>query len=223
MIKTIATPTVIKNRSGNDAICFFAQKRSGIAVAQPGASLMSGNPLSYPGLSLSMPPGPAALSLQLVISADLRRLNGIINNPAVVRFLDLIPPVSIERTNAFFSFAEEHGYLLWTIRMDGAEIIGCAGLLPEDPGTKYARTATFFLYLLPAFWGRGFGTCALNHLLVEARRRGLHRLECVVASTNDRAIRLYERHGFVQEGVKREAFYYNSRYEDLVMMAVLLD
>jgi len=87
--------------------------------------------------------------------------------------------------------------------------------MPEDRG--------FFLYLLPAFWGMGIGAMAMRHLEREARQRNLHRLECVVTAGNDRAIRLNEKYGFQTEGIKRDAFFDTGQYEDLLMMAKLLD
>jgi RimJ/RimL family protein N-acetyltransferase len=170
-----------------------------------------------------MAPAPPTVSFTPVTETDLPRLCELVNDPAIARFLDHVLPVTIGRTKSFFAFAQEHGFLIWNIRAGGDGTVGCAGLLPEDPATKCQRTATFYLYLLPAYWGRGIGTQTVEFLIAEARIRRFHRLECVVAAGNDRAIRLYEIHGFLQEGIKRDAFYDNGKYEDLVMMGTLLD
>jgi RimJ/RimL family protein N-acetyltransferase len=170
-----------------------------------------------------MAPGYPTIIFTPVTETDLPRLCELVNDPSIGRFLDHVLPVTLERTKAFFAFAQEHGFLLWNIRVAGDGTIGCAGLLPEDRGTKCLRTATFYLYLLPAYWGRGIGTETVEFLIAEARTRRLHRLECIVAAGNDRAIRLYENHGFQREGVKRDAFYDSGQYEDLVVMGKLLD
>jgi RimJ/RimL family protein N-acetyltransferase len=170
-----------------------------------------------------MAPVPPTISFTLVTEPDLPRLCELVNDPAISRFLDHVLPVTIERTKSFFTFAQEHGFLLWNIRVSGDGTVGCAGLLPEDPATKCQRTATFYLYLLPAYWGRGIGTQTVEFLIAKARTLRLHRLECFVAAGNDRAIRLYEKHGILREGIKRDAFYDNGQYEDLVVMGKLLD
>jgi ribosomal protein S18 acetylase RimI-like enzyme len=51
------------------------------------------------------------------------------------------------------------------------------------------------------------------------RERGTRKLTLRVLSTNDAAIRLYERHGFVREGTLLEEFCINGRFVDDVMMA----
>jgi len=51
------------------------------------------------------------------------------------------------------------------------------------------------------------------------RERGTRRLTLRVLSTNEAAIRLYERHGFVREGTLLEEFCINGRFVDDVMMA----
>jgi ribosomal protein S18 acetylase RimI-like enzyme len=51
------------------------------------------------------------------------------------------------------------------------------------------------------------------------RERGTRKLTLRVLSTNEAAIRLYERHGFVREGTLLEEFRINGRFVDDVMMA----
>jgi ribosomal protein S18 acetylase RimI-like enzyme len=53
----------------------------------------------------------------------------------------------------------------------------------------------------------------------QSRERGIRKLTLRVLSTNQAAIRLYERHGFAREGALLEEFRINGRYVDDVMMA----
>jgi ribosomal protein S18 acetylase RimI-like enzyme len=53
----------------------------------------------------------------------------------------------------------------------------------------------------------------------QLRERGIHKLTLRVLSTNEAAIRLYERHGFTREGTLLEEFRINGRYVDDVLMA----
>jgi RimJ/RimL family protein N-acetyltransferase len=50
---------------------------------------------------------------------------------------------------------------------------------------------------------------------------GLNRVELDVAVGNRRAVRCYEKAGFVLEGTKRQAFMVGGEYHDLLVMAVL--
>jgi putative acetyltransferase len=153
--------------------------------------------------------------------SDLVRLNELVNEPEIARYLNLIPPVPFQKTLDFWRFIQGRGSLLWCIR-DEFRTIGCIGVLPEDPDSKISHVAVFFIYLEPACWGRGIGEKALRFLEAEVRDRGYLRLECSVATPNSRAVRLYEKAGFSREGIKRKAFRDDDVYADLVMMGKLL-
>ena len=72
--------------------------------------------------------------------------------------------------------------------------------------------------------GRGFGTEALGLMQRFAfRTLGLERLELEVHMDNLPARRCYEKAGFVQEGVKRHAFFTDGRFCDVGIMSVLRD
>lgn len=68
---------------------------------------------------------------------------------------------------------------------------------------------------------RRHGVAALLLAAAEhhARERAARKLTLRVLSTNQPAIRLYERHGFMREGVLRDEFVINGRYVDDVLMA----
>jgi RimJ/RimL family protein N-acetyltransferase len=70
--------------------------------------------------------------------------------------------------------------------------------------------------------GRGLGTEATTLLLGYAfDELGLHRVSLGVYAFNPRARHVYERAGFVVEGVDREALLFDGRRVDMVRMAVL--
>ena len=50
---------------------------------------------------------------------------------------------------------------------------------------------------------------------------GMNRLWLLVLENNNRAISLYKKLGFIQEGVQRQAIYKNSKYFDYLMMSIL--
>jgi ribosomal protein S18 acetylase RimI-like enzyme len=66
---------------------------------------------------------------------------------------------------------------------------------------------------------RGVAAGLLDAAEETLRERGIRKLTLRVLSTNEVAIRLYERHGFVREGTLLEEFCINGRFVDDVMMA----
>jgi RimJ/RimL family protein N-acetyltransferase len=74
----------------------------------------------------------------------------------------------------------------------------------------------------PEVFGRGYGTEALELVLGHAFETvGLHRIGLEVYSFNDRAIHVYRRCGFVDEGIRRDALYWDGAYHDAVLMSML--
>jgi RimJ/RimL family protein N-acetyltransferase len=72
------------------------------------------------------------------------------------------------------------------------------------------------------FWSHGYGSEAIHLLLGYAfSEMRLHRIGLRVLAYNTRAIRAYEKCGFVQEGVERESAFVNGAWHDDIMMSVL--
>ncbi|HEY0248893.1 MAG TPA: GNAT family protein [Gryllotalpicola sp.] len=70
--------------------------------------------------------------------------------------------------------------------------------------------------------GRGIGTRATALILSHGfELLGLNKIFLRVFADNERAIRSYERSGFVREGFLREDVFVDGRFRDLVLMAVL--
>lgn len=70
--------------------------------------------------------------------------------------------------------------------------------------------------------GKGIGTFAVNAMIEHAFLDvNLRRIELSVLENNAPAIRLYEKCGFVREGLKRESNYKNGKYESMIIMSLL--
>lgn len=84
------------------------------------------------------------------------------------------------------------------------------------------RDADFTILLGPENVGRGLGPDAVR-LMVRYGflAMGLNRIELRVTAYNSRARHAYAAAGFVQEGVRREAVFFDGELADEVLMAVL--
>lgn len=76
----------------------------------------------------------------------------------------------------------------------------------------------------PSFAGKGSGIKLMEEIKLLADAEGYKRLELSVANINEKAIHVYERAGFVQEGILRKYTYLKTedRYIDEIMMSCLL-
>jgi len=70
--------------------------------------------------------------------------------------------------------------------------------------------------------GKGIGYFATTEILNHAfYNMNLNRVELEVLENNIPAIKLYEKIGFKQEGIKRKAIYKNGEFIDVIIMAIL--
>ncbi len=72
------------------------------------------------------------------------------------------------------------------------------------------------------YWGRGYGTDAMQVLLRYAfDELNLHRVSLGVFEYNTRAIRAYEKAGFVVEGRGPQELHRDGRRWDMIFMGIL--
>ncbi|MBM3145470.1 MAG: GNAT family N-acetyltransferase [Chloroflexi bacterium] len=71
-------------------------------------------------------------------------------------------------------------------------------------------------------WNQGYGVKAVRLLLQHGfGTLNLNRIFLRVYENNPRAVRSYEKAGFVQEGCMRQAHYQDGQYFDVILMSVL--
>jgi L-phenylalanine/L-methionine N-acetyltransferase len=75
----------------------------------------------------------------------------------------------------------------------------------------------------PSQAGKGYGSAMVAGIIDLGRQRGLKRIELSTATTNARAIQLYEKHGFAFEGILRNYTHLKSenRYIDEQIMSYI--
>lgn len=89
-------------------------------------------------------------------------------------------------------------------------------------GTLPHRAVEMAVMIGPDFVGQGFGTRASKLMSSYGfRELGLHRIGLCVAAFNPRAIRAYEKAGFVREGRQREVYFHNGQFHDQVLLSLL--
>ena len=109
--------------------------------------------------------------------------------------------------------------LAWVIEVEGC----CVGVVRLHSLVDQDRRARLAIGLFhPDLLGRGIGTLAIRLLLRHAfETMRLHRIDLRVLAFNGRAIRCYEKCGFVREGVERESAWVDGAWADDMLMAIL--
>ena len=85
----------------------------------------------------------------------------------------------------------------------------------------HAHAGVLGMGMLPVYRGRGHGRRLIEATLHAAQLAGFSRVELAVHADNPRAVALYERVGFVREGLKRRATCIDGRFGDTIMMALV--
>lgn len=105
--------------------------------------------------------------------------------------------------------------------VDDQKIIG---YLRAERG-KFHRnyhTAYIVVGLLKEYSGKGIGTILFQNLDHWAKEHEIHRLELTVECPNIVAKRLYEKSGFIVEGIRQKSMFVNGNYVDEYYMAKML-
>lgn len=97
-----------------------------------------------------------------------------------------------------------------------------AGLVELVGIVDVHRTAEFQIIIAPRFQGKGLAATATGKALDYAFAvLNLHKVYLIVDVENDKAIRVYRKAGFQEEGTLREEFFAAGRYRDALRMGVL--
>lgn len=109
-------------------------------------------------------------------------------------------------------------YVIYDIAMD--RVVGHVGFYNID---RRIRKAEFAILIgNDACRGRGYGSLCLNYFIeMGFDNLNLNRIELTLLKENNTAMKLYERFGFVVEGIQKQAQFKNGRYYDVVLMALL--
>jgi RimJ/RimL family protein N-acetyltransferase len=106
------------------------------------------------------------------------------------------------------------------VALDGERVIGWCDISSLNRPV-FAHAGVLGMGVLDGYRGQGVGEALMRATLDAAKAAGLTRVELTVREHNLRAMKLYEKMGFVHEGVKRRGVCLDGKYEDLICMALL--
>lgn len=102
------------------------------------------------------------------------------------------------------------------------KLLGMLGLELWEGSLRRRHVGSFGMCVHDDWQGKGIGNALMEAMLDLADNwLNLRRLELQVFTDNERAIRLYRRHGFEVEGTLRQYAFRNGAFADVFMMARL--
>ena len=169
------------------------------------------------------------VTLRPVEPQDIPALADILSDPDVLRLTGSVHSTAEaeqreeldERLRSWYSTRNDQSDRLDLMVVDNStgQTVGEVVLNDWDEGN---RSCGFRTLIGPTGRDRGLGTEATGLLMDYAfAHLPLHRIELEVFAFNPRAQRVYEKTGFLTEGVRREALLYDGERVDAIVMGLL--
>jgi RimJ/RimL family protein N-acetyltransferase len=156
---------------------------------------------------------------------DVKKFYVWVNDPDVTKYLSLYLPMStVDEENWFDAMTRrDQSEKTLVIEMRDGEnwkVIGNCGVFGIDPVNRFGELG--IMLGEKDEWNKGYGTETMILLLRHCfDTLNLNRTYLQVYADNARAIRSYEKAGFVEEGRLREAVYRYGKYENVIIMSIL--
>ena len=165
------------------------------------------------------------IRLRGVERTDVPKFHEWINDPEVNEGLAVYLPMSMQDEEQWFERIAQQDQAEKPMAIEMSEsndwkLIGNCGVF----NIEWIHRAAELGIMIgdKSSWDKGYGTETMQILLPHGfETLNLNRLYLRVYSTNPRAIRAYEKAGFVLEGTLREAVYKHGKYANVHIMSVL--
>ena len=165
------------------------------------------------------------IRLRAVEAEDVKRFYEWVNDPEVTLGLSMYLPLSLREEESWYENIskrppDERPLAIEVKAGEGWKHIGNCSMFDID---WVARSGELGIMIGDkSAWNQGYGTETMTLLL----RHGfgtlnLNRIYLRVHARNLRAVRTYEKAGFVHEGTLREAIFKRDKYDDAHIMSVL--
>ncbi|MFC0271669.1 GNAT family N-acetyltransferase [Metabacillus herbersteinensis] len=126
-------------------------------------------------------------------------------------------PRTVEEEREFITTMQNQDNMYLAIEIDGT-VVGIARVVRGELEMK-RHIGLFRTWLAERAQGLGIGKEIMTYTLEWCRLHQLHKLCLTVFASNGLAQKLYERYGFVQEGIQKEQVKINGQYDDEIFMA----
>lgn len=157
--------------------------------------------------------------------SDLPRFVEWLNDPEVTAGLSMVLPLSQVDEETWFdqmmkSPPDQHTLVIEAHQETSWVPLGNCSFMHIDYRNRNAEIGIFIGR--KDLWNLGYGTETMRLMLKHGfNTLNLHRIYLRVFASNTRAVRAYEKAGFVHEGRLRDAEYRDGSYADVLIMSVL--
>jgi ribosomal protein S18 acetylase RimI-like enzyme len=158
------------------------------------------------------------ITFREITEDDAAQFNGAVN---LVRdegkYLFYSLRFTVEQTASFIRQHASDGLPIWGAFDETGKLIGWIDFTKGGfPEVEHA--ATIGMGVLYDFRGKGIGSELMERCIRSATKAGLEKLDLEVFATNEAALSMYRKKGFVEQGRKIKARKFQGSYDDLILM-----
>jgi [ribosomal protein S5]-alanine N-acetyltransferase len=175
-------------------------------------------PSSFPELAT------ARLRLRAPLLRDAPALLGILGDPEVTRYHNVRTFTALVDAHAAVERLQQRyaarDTIRWAIELvEHGEMIGTVGLLRFDFEHRRAEVG---YEIARRWWGRGLAPEAAAAVIGYGFSvLGLHQIEAGVLPGNDASVRVLQKLGFTEEGMRRDYLYFNGSFHSFRWFSLL--
>ena len=168
------------------------------------------------------------LLLSTIQFSDRESIFRLFSDESVVEYYDLPALERVQQADdliqLFQSRYESSSGIRWAIRLKvTGDLIGTCGFNSWSPKMQ---NAVIGYDLMPKFWGKGYAVEAVAEILCAAFEGqlacgSLNRVQADTVPGNNASEAVLRRLGFVEEGLRREAGFWQGRFHDLKCFGLL--
>jgi hypothetical protein len=125
--------------------------------------------------------------------------------------------VTVEQKNRWAKSVYDQG-VLWVLAEIEGGLAGSLSLARHRDSEKTRHVRNLAMGVARQYRGMGVGTALMDYAVRWARQRKVKKIVLSVFSTNRKAIALYGKFGFVDEGRRKLQFLIDGKYVDEIMM-----
>ena len=127
--------------------------------------------------------------------------------------------MTAESESEFLQKASDSDNEIEILAVVNGQTVGSAGIEAHGSSSKMRHRANFGISVDCEYWGLGIGNALMDACLSCAVKAGYKQIELGVVATNDKAISLYQKKGFVEYGRNPKAFVSrHSGYQEMILM-----
>ncbi|MFX1253336.1 MAG: GNAT family N-acetyltransferase [Promethearchaeota archaeon] len=158
--------------------------------------------------------------LRLLVLDDRKRLAEMFSSMSDESLKWSMAPYTVQVIDRWLS---NIAHLIPLVAEYNNKIIGYAAIF-KYPHARRKGIGSLLIYIHHEFHNVGLGTIMMEQLLQIAKKEHLHKIELAVVAANKQAIRLYEKVGFVIEGVSQDSFLgHDGKYYNMVHMGIIIN